>query len=351
MKKNIFYSLMLAGVALSLTGCSDDDLSSTSVITVAQEQQVTPLDKWLKANLLDPYNIEVKYRYEYNETDNSYYTIPADYEQSVEMAHIIKYSCVEAYNEVAGVDFTRRYFPKMFFLIGEWQYRNNGSFELGTAEGGKKINLMGINYIDQYKTSLETLNTYYLKTVHHEFTHILNQTTDYSANFQMITSTGYVSDKCFDDPYNTGYLTRGFISAYSQTSHAEDFAEMLSEYVTNTAEQWHKWMYMKHWYVTEINPITKETIGNETYYGDETNNITYKVNDEFSTGSGTSAKTYRVTSIKTTDKDKLDAKLDIVRDYMQKTFNIDIDKLRETVLRREQDIVDGKIDLKDVTVK
>ena len=41
-----------------------------------------------------------------------------------------------------------RIFPKMFFLDGTWHFRNNGTYELGTAEGGRKICLMGINYLD-----------------------------------------------------------------------------------------------------------------------------------------------------------------------------------------------------------
>jgi len=36
---------------------------------------------------------------------------------------------------------------------------------------------------------------------------------------------------------------------------------------------------------------------------------------------------------------------------MQSTWNIDIDELRETVLRRENDVVAGKIDLYDITLQ
>lgn len=304
MKKNILYTLVLAAGAVAFSSCSEDDLSSTSVITVDLQEE-TPLDKWLMVNYVQPYNIEMKYRYEYNETDNSYYTVPAQYDQAIEMAHIVKYACIEAYNEVAGIEFTRTYFPKMFFLIGEWQYRNNGTFELGTAEGGKKINLMGVNYIDTYKTSVSSLNYYYLKTIHHEFTHILNQTTDYSASYQLITSTGYVADSWSDSPNDTGYLERGFISAYAQQSHTEDFAEMMSIYVTTPADEWEEMMVE---------------------------------------AAGTS-------SDPQPGRDYLEAKLKMVKDYMQNTFNVDLDQLRETVLHREQDIVDGKIDLYDVSIE
>ena len=57
---------------------------------------------------------------------------------------------------------------------------------LGTAEGGKKIFLAGTNYLTRYIKDRDALNELYLKTIHHEFTHILNQTKNYSADFQLI---------------------------------------------------------------------------------------------------------------------------------------------------------------------
>ena len=292
---------------MSFSACSEDDLSQESVITSdsGANASETDFDKWLTVNYLQPYNIEFKYRYEYNETDKAFYTVPADYKQSVELAHIVKYTCVEAYNEVGGVEFTRRYFPKMFFLIGEFEYKNNGTMILGTAESGKKILLTGVNNLDRYKDDLNYLNELYLKTIHHEFTHILNQTKDYSAAFQLITSTGYVADSWSVPEYASGYLQRGFITSYSQHSHVEDFAEMLSTYITNTPEQWEAWM---------------------------------------ETAAGT-------TSNPKPGRELLEAKLNVVRLYMKNSWNIDIDKLRTSVLRRENDVVAGKINLSDLTIK
>ena len=45
------------------------------------------------------------------------------------------------------------------------------------------------------------------------------------------------------------------------------------------------------------------------------------------------------------------SKLSIVKDYMQKAWGIDMDELRKIVLRREAEVVDGKVDLLDLTVK
>ena len=43
-------------------------------------------------------------------------------------------------------------------------------------------------------------------------------------------------------------------------------------------------------------------------------------------------------------------KLDIVRSYMKTQWKIDLDKLRDTVLQREDDIVAGRVNLTDLTV-
>ena len=297
MKRYILHIAIVLAVLCAASACVKDEMSPNSVITVTQTKQ-NDFDRWLAANFLLPYNIDFKYRFEMNESDMNYFTIPADYEYSVVMAHLVKYLCVETYDEVAGITFTRTYFPKMFFLTGEWEYRNNGTIILGTAEGGKKIFLAGVNLLPQYMKTPEDLNHFYIKTIHHEFTHILNQTIDYPVDFSMITGTDYVADSWSDAPFNTTFLQRGFITDYAQHSDGEDFAEMLSEYITHDQQWW---------------DIQIDKAGEKGYL--------------------------------------INAKLDIVRSYMQDSYNIDIDVLRATVLRRQQDVFDGQVDLHSVEIK
>ncbi len=296
MIRKLIYPFCAACLALGFTACSEDELGETVISEkIAQENQ---FDKWLNANYIAPYNIAFKYKYEEIESDLDYYTIPAEFNQSVKMAHLVKYLCIEAYDEVAGTDFTRSYFPKMFFLIGEWEYRNNGTFILGTAEGGKKILLTGINDIDLHINSAEELNYYYIKTIHHEFVHIVNQTRPYSTEFKQITGSGYVADSWSESPYDTTYLKRGFITAYSQHSDTEDFAEMASEYMVEPDSVWQKWMVEA---------------------GEEGSAL-------------------------------INQKLDIVKDYYKNIWNVDLDKMRRAIWRRQNDVMQGKIDLTDITV-
>jgi len=307
MKKYILL-FAVALFALSLSSCrKEDPLNPESIITVNTKEK-NDFDKWLEANFVNPYNISIKYRYEMDQTSSySYYTIPADLECSIIMAHLVKYLCIDSYDEVAGVKFTRTYFPKMFFFIGEWEYSNNGTFRLGTAEGGKKIILTGLNYLpyvmqgaySSYRGDPEGgLNHYYVKTIHHEFTHILNQTKDFPADFRLVTPTSYVADSWSDAEYGSGYLPRGFVSSYSQKEDREDFAEILSLYITNSQETWDSWMVEA---------------------GDEGAPL-------------------------------IEAKLSIVKSYMRTTFEIDLDVLRDVVLRRQAEVFNGEVDLRSLEI-
>lgn len=299
MKYNKIFGLMLlAGAGMFISGCDNDDPDTCkSVITTPNTEQ-TDLDKWLMANFNIPYNIDFKYRYEDIEGNFDYYLVPARYEDAVVMAHLIKHMCVDAYNEVAGTDFTCHYFPKMFYTTGEWEYNNNGTYILGTAEGGRKIFLAGLNYLSQHLGNKERLNYYYFKTIHHEFTHIMNQTRTIPVAYQTITPSDYVADMWNESPYKDEYLDKGFVSPYSRNAYTEDFAEVLARYVTNTPEGW------------------EALVGGASEEG----------------------------------LSAINQKLEIVREYLFDNFNIDLDQLRDVVQRREDEVVSGEIDLTDLTV-
>jgi len=301
MKKYIEYLLILAVLSYSGVSCTEKKLSEESVITVSKTEK-TAFDYWLDENFLEPYNIDFHYRYDFKESDMGYTTVPAQYDASIIYAHLVKYLCIDTYDEVAGVDFTKAYFPKMFFLIGTWEYQNNGNIILGTAEGGKKIMLSGVNdlplYFEYYSGDelREAINHMYIKTIHHEFTHIINQTKSYPESFKDITPTTYVKDAWSDTDDN--YLKRGYITKYAQAEHREDFAELLSEYITHSEAWWNEQL----------------------------------------AAAGQDGAAY------------ITSKMDIVKDYMKNSWGINADDLREVINRRTTDVVNGRIDLSDISI-
>ena len=299
MKTYLKYIAISLAVA-ALSACEPERLDPDSQIIDSKVEQ-NDFDKWLYANYVQPYNIDFKYRMEYNESDMNYYLVPAEYEKSIKMAKLLLHLCINSYDEVTGSkDFIKENFPKMVHLIGYAAYRNNGTMVLGTAEGGLKMTLY---YINSLQLDPEFLNYYYFKTMHHEFAHILHQTKPYPSDFEMISGSDYVADtwnSVWDDKDPSTEddevaQKSGFISAYASKEANEDFVEIIATYVTNTAKTW--------------NAILKAA------------------------GDGGSI---------------ISSKFDIVYNYMNNSWGIDLNELRDVILRRESEI--PELDLTDITL-
>ena len=284
---------------MPIVSCSKDDPDENQSIIQVNSKSKNAFDKWLDNNYVLPYNIRFMYRMETIESDMNYTLVPAIMGYSIPMAHMVKYMCLYAYDEIAGVRFTRNYFPKQIHLIGSPAYNNNGTIVLGVAEGGKKITLYNINSLQTiFNNGVDAVNDYYFHTIHHEFSHILHQTKPYPASFSQISGSDYVSGNWSDEQFISGYLQRGFVSAYAQSSDDEDFAEMISLYITNTSAYW----------------------------------------DNLLASAGAGAA-------------KIKAKFDLIDTYMKKEWGIDLNTLREVIIRRENDVFSGKIDLNSVEIE
>jgi substrate import-associated zinc metallohydrolase lipoprotein len=290
MKKILLY--LVFALVIPVISCSEESLDKNSVIKVPNVTK-NAFDEWLYNNYVVPYNIDFRYKMEDIETETTEVLVPAEYTKAVAMAKLVKHLCSDAYSEVTGEGFVRLYFPKIFQLIGSASWQSNGSRKLGEAEGGRKITLFEINEMDP--TNIYLLNENYFHTIHHEFAHILHQTIDYSTDYKDITGTDYLTDN-WDDPTATPqdvWLPRGFISAYARKEPNEDFVEMISIYL----------VYNQAWW-----------------------NSMLAAADETATGN---SKTGRAI---------LEEKLTIVKDYMLKMWNIDLDVLRATIQRRQGEI-------------
>lgn len=283
---NIAAGLLCCTLATALTACQGDELSSQSVMTDDGLQYHDPFDDWLYMNYTVPYNIRLKYHMEDIESEYEYTLAPADYDKAVKVAHIFKYTWLEAYDEICGVDFTRRYVPKVMHLVGSAAYARNGTIMMGQAEGGMKITLYAVNQLQLNHTFLDL----YFHTIHHEFAHILHQTKDYPPDFEKISEGRYVSGDWYLET-DQHALQTGFVSAYAMSEPREDIAELTAEYITHDADYWQKLM-------SNAGQQGAAIIG---------------------------------------------MKLDILRAYMLSAWNIDIDQLRDIIQRRVDDVIEGKI--------
>ena len=296
------YILIILGLAsFCLVSCNNDDAIDTNQsIFSPSTAKPNEFDEWLLDNYTYPYNVSFKYRMQDIESDQTYNLIPAEYEKSVALAQIIKHVWMDAYTELAGTNFLRQYIPKTFHLIGSGAYDSSGTMVLGTAEGGKKITLYGVNELDTEDIDIDLLNQYYFKTMHHEFAHILHQKRNYDTAFDRVCEGKYIgSDLYFYIDEDGAYAQRtddvawkdGFVTAYAMSESREDFVENIAMYVTNDENYWQGML---------------QSAGSE--------------------GAAIIQK-----------------KFDIVYSYMYDTWGIDLNKLRAIVLRRQAEI--EKIDL------
>jgi substrate import-associated zinc metallohydrolase lipoprotein len=131
--------------------------------------------------------------------------------------------------------------------------------------------------------------------MHHEFTHILNQTKNYDTDYEKISEGQYVSGDWY---LTTDAAARklGFIRNYSMSAPGEDYADMVSMYVCHTPEEWAGFM----------------------------------------TEAGTSGASI------------INQKLAMIKTYMSEQWSIDLDELRDVVNRRMDDVCNGKINLEPI---
>ncbi len=295
--KKLFIMIITASLCLAFSSCSEDKLSDKSIFA-EEEVKRDALDQWLYENYTLPYNVNFKYKLEDIETNMQYHLIPADSAKSAKIAKIVKYLWMDAYAEAVGTDFVKSYCPRSIILVGSRAYNSDGTFVMGTAEGGYKVTLYMINELtDDILADYTSLNDYYFHTMHHEFTHILNQKTPYDTSFDQITESGYKSGDWYNVTDHNAHIA-GFVTPYAMSEGKEDFAEMMACYVTMSATDW-------------------EAILADA--GDA------KLSDNL------------------TARQAIEQKLQIVRNYMQTSWGFDIDDLRYAVLHRSTEL--GKLDL------
>ncbi|MBT1703792.1 zinc-binding metallopeptidase [Chryseosolibacter indicus] len=222
--KYILSTLVLALMALACEDAYNDKVDPSKTDYLGNEEpQTTELDTWLLNSFTYPFNIEVKYRWDASEGDIYRTLVPPKVSQIKPVMETVNDVWITPYSEIAGGTFIKTYCPKQFLLVGSAHYNPDGTFTLGTAEGGRKVVLYVVNnFSPTERSALKTM----MHIVHHEFGHILNQKVSYPSAFRDITAGLYTSDWRFNSV--TQARANGFITNYAMASPDEDFVEMVA---------------------------------------------------------------------------------------------------------------------------
>ena len=235
MKKNIFKIFVI--IIFVFASCQEKDILDKSIFSTEKIAR-NEFEMWLLKNYTYPYNVLFKYKMEDIESDKKYQLVPADSAKSTKLAKIIKYMWFESYDEGVNQNFTKSNCPRIIHLIGSHAYNSEGTEVLGTAEGGLKVTLYMVNELTtNMLQNYYAMNHYYFHTMHHEFTHILNQKKPYNKMFDKISEGDYISGDWYRIDNKTAYEA-GFVSPYAMSEPLEDFAEINSIYITSSEKEW-----------------------------------------------------------------------------------------------------------------
>lgn len=353
--KNIFKFLFISAVTVAAySSCNDDELGE-SIFDITEKpldrtSYTFALDSFAKREFLQPYNLKFIYRMEDIGSDMDKNLTPAPYDNSVKLAVLAKYLWYDVYKSLAGEHdvFLKKYSPRIIHVIGSKDYNpTQGTETLGVAEGGIKITLTNVTQLNVQ--DIEMMNKYFFKTMHHEFSHILDQTKLRPSAFNVISNTQYDAMGWADTPDSVAF-GKGFVSPYASSAVGEDWVENIAEYVTQDSVSWSHLLEASRydWEMIDIedasaywklaNGADLDTVG--YYHPSESgdgNKIYRRVYERNAMGyivPDANGKPIPVNVDGYVGYDVIMQKIEFTRNYLKDNFQIDLDALRDMVQSR-----------------
>lgn len=237
-RKIFIMSCFVALVILSAVSCKKDDFTPVDMSSLNPDETAsnTALDQWLTTTFLDEYNINVIYHYHryYHEADRN--VTPPDPKNVQPMMTTVLEGYIWPYRKIAGETFIKKYVPKEFVLYGSTSYDASNIGYAGTASGGIRVNLFGV---DNFSLT-PSFVTSRLHVIHHEFTHIINQIMVMPSDFQTITASTY--NAAWTSTALTDAHMWGYVSSYASQNPVEDFAETTSALLVSGQAWFDNWV-------------------------------------------------------------------------------------------------------------
>ena len=359
-KHYISVLLLAATVAMGFTSCSEEKLDDTIFPDI--DETLDPnsysyqLDKFLRENYLNVYNLEFRYKMQDVGTDMNYNLVPATYANSVDLAVLTKYLWFDVYRDIVGPDFLKLYGPRIIHLIGSPAYNpTSGTMILGLAEGGLKVSLFRVNEMNI--NDFNQMNEFYFKTMHHEFAHILHQQKTYPNEFNLL-SVGHYDSNNWQDRQEGVVNSLGFVTTYASSEYREDFAETIANYIVKTDDQWNAILALaKRGWATDAADGDRDAVYYTYFYyknneADPENityidgrDIRYVTNEDGSVSryylTATDSNGNRIVVYDVEDKDGIAGdeiilqKVQIAREWLKASWGVDLDALRQEVQRKQ----------------
>lgn len=237
MKKIFLYLMLLLTVAVSCKKESalNVDITKSNLDTYAKGT----LDKWLEDNFLNPYNMEILYRFDRYQASIDKEIAPVIEDNVQPIMEGVRQIFIQPYLDVTSKAFLLPILPKEIALFGSGEYSDD-QITLGTADAGRQINLYEVNSYDK-NDALSVMGTQErpaaFHTMHHEFAHILHQNVPVPPGYEEISSN-YVGSSWVGSGNSAATAKSfGFVTRYARNNKNEDFAEMIASLLVGGQEQ------------------------------------------------------------------------------------------------------------------
>ncbi|MGO4818062.1 zinc-binding metallopeptidase [Flavobacterium sp. W22_SRS_FP1] len=232
-KLNFYKKIVVLSSVLLLGACSGDEPLTDSILDVSTPSK-TELDNWIDTNYLNPYNINIQYKWNQNTVDNNRFLYPPLQSKVQPALEIVQKIWLDSYKAIAGPDFVKTIAPREFVLVGGRNLNTTGTITLGLAEAGQRITLFETDNVN--KKDRANVKRF-VQTIQHEYIHILNQTKPFDEKtLAKITPTGYTSN-WYATPTSVA-REEGFITDYARSNINEDFAEMSATMLVNSKAEY-----------------------------------------------------------------------------------------------------------------
>lgn len=226
--KNISFLSLLLGMILVFNGCYEKETINLPVYQ-GPDAIKNELDQYIDENFIQEFGMAIRYRFVDRYVSPTQRVTPPRLEVVRPMLDFIDDFWIDPYLSVEnGEVFFRAHVPAEIVLLGGLIYNEDGTVTLGTADAGAQITFTDVNSIDMNDRDWLLLQ---LRTVYHEFAHIVHQRYKLPNAFETISPQGYTSSGAWFTLTNEEALERGFVSPYATASPNEDFAETVSHFL------------------------------------------------------------------------------------------------------------------------
>ena len=312
----------------------DKEMSVVQLTTQEEVQNRTELDRYILEKFNNAYNLQIVYRYSENDISRNFrYTVPPSTAKTLEAVNFLKYMYYDPYNRIAPSGFLQNYSPKQLILIGSHAYSDTGSRYNGAATNSVKIELTAINdrvFNTNSDAEIKDIDERVLRLIYHESSHLLEQTKVIPPAYERLSAADYKGSAWTTAWRGETYLKSGFISAYASDNIHEDFVEMIARYII---------YYQKNQCGCPAADTAHDTNGDgldDTTYNTWKRAILrkgYIWEEELTKADGKNNEAADYTG-----KEIILMKIEMVKNYLQREWNIDLDALRTEIHNRHANL-------------